>query len=408
MTEITITPPEVITVTATSPTAYTITVTQPAAVTVTATSESHLPVTIGTANGLSLAIQTLSLGLASAGVTGALSGTDWSTFNAKEPAITILTSAKGGTGVNNSFNLTVSGTSTINGSLVGSMTGGGTLATGGFTLTVPEAMTTAGRNVANIFTEPQYCIGNPISDVGAFNSKPVVTALNGYNNISMYSKMTANLASNEGTYVNIGLLNQSIKSGAGNLTSTVGLRGAQFNAINQGSGSVTSAAAFFAIVQNTGTGTITSAYGAIIYNPTTGASSPITNSYGFYAKTQGGTGITTAHGLYLESQTGATTNYAIFTNAGINRLGDRVIIVGSADVIQSRILANSTQNANIATWESSAGAVYVNISGTGVFFPRQTTTAAAPAYVKGGIYFDTTLNKLMIGGATAWEAVTSV
>jgi hypothetical protein len=36
------------------------------------------------------------------------------------------------------------------------------------------------------------------------------------------------------------------------------------------------------------------------------------------------------------------------------------------------------------------------------------TTAAAPVYVKGGIYFDTTLNKLRIGGATAWETVTSV
>ena len=34
--------------------------------------------------------------------------------------------------------------------------------------------------------------------------------------------------------------------------------------------------------------------------------------------------------------------------------------------------------------------------------------ASAPSYVKGGMYFDTTLNKLRIGGATAWETVTSV
>lgn len=40
--------------------------------------------------------------------------------------------------------------------------------------------------------------------------------------------------------------------------------------------------------------------------------------------------------------------------------------------------------------------------------PIQATTAAAPAYVKGAMYFDTTLNKLRIGGATAWETVTSV
>ena len=54
-------------------------------------SSVHNPVTIGTANGLSLSNQQLSLGLASSGTTGALSGTDWNTFNNKQPAITGLT-----------------------------------------------------------------------------------------------------------------------------------------------------------------------------------------------------------------------------------------------------------------------------------------------------------------------------
>lgn len=44
----------------------------------------------------------------------------------------------------------------------------------------------------------------------------------------------------------------------------------------------------------------------------------------------------------------------------------------------------------------------------GLFYPKQSTTAAAPAYVKGAIYFDTTLNKLRVGGATAWETITSL
>jgi hypothetical protein len=52
------------------------------------------------------------------------------------------------------------------------------------------------------------------------------------------------------------------------------------------------------------------------------------------------------------------------------------------------------------------GAASVNVSG--LIFPQQATTAAAPAYVKGAIYFDTTLNKLRVGGATAWETITSV
>ena len=50
----------------------------------------------------------------------------------------------------------------------------------------------------------------------------------------------------------------------------------------------------------------------------------------------------------------------------------------------------------------------LTIKNTGAVGIPQFTTAAAPAYFKGGMYFDTTLNKLRIGGATAWETVTSV
>ena len=45
-------------------------------------------VTIGTANGLSLASQALSLAAAASGTAGALTGTDWDTFNAKQAALT--------------------------------------------------------------------------------------------------------------------------------------------------------------------------------------------------------------------------------------------------------------------------------------------------------------------------------
>jgi hypothetical protein len=48
------------------------------------------------------------------------------------------------------------------------------------------------------------------------------------------------------------------------------------------------------------------------------------------------------------------------------------------------------------------------ITASGLIKPQQATTAGAPAYVLGAIYFDTTLNKLRIGGASAWETVTSV
>jgi hypothetical protein len=51
--------------------------------TIALTSNLHDAVTIGTANGLSLSTQVLSLGLASTSNTGALSSTDWNTFNNK-------------------------------------------------------------------------------------------------------------------------------------------------------------------------------------------------------------------------------------------------------------------------------------------------------------------------------------
>jgi hypothetical protein len=55
-------------------------------------------VTIGTANGLSLSGQALSLGLASGSANGALSSTDWTTFNNKQNA---LTNPVTGTGTTN-------------------------------------------------------------------------------------------------------------------------------------------------------------------------------------------------------------------------------------------------------------------------------------------------------------------
>jgi hypothetical protein len=80
-----------------------------------------------------------------------------------------------------------------------------------------------------------------------------------------------------------------------------------------------------------------------------------------------------------------------------------------------KVTAAVTGSGPIVAAVGSDTNIPLNLAGKGsggvqlgsVFFPVQATTVAAPPYVLGGMYFDTTLNKLRIGGATAWETVTS-
>ena len=65
-------------------------------------------------------------------------------------------------------------------------------------------------------------------------------------------------------------------------------------------------------------------------------------------------------------------------------------------------------NGSSATSQISLVKLIGNITSNGTISPRMSTTVLAPTYVKGAMYFDTTLNKLRIGGATGWETVTSV
>jgi hypothetical protein len=69
----------------------------------------------------------------------------------------------------------------------------------------------------------------------------------------------------------------------------------------------------------------------------------------------------------------------------------------------SGTLVLQTSALTALTLDSSQNATFA-----GTVKPQLATTAGAPAYVKGAIYFDTTLNKLRVGGATAWETITSV
>jgi len=95
-----------------------------------------------------------------------------------------------------------------------------------------------------------------------------------------------------------GMLFEAGKLGAFNSTTSVGLRGVQGLAYNQGSGNVTGMVGMIVAVENIGTGTVTNAYNLDIFAPVASATSPITNSYGLYLQGQKVTGVTNAYGIY--------------------------------------------------------------------------------------------------------------
>ena len=58
-------------------------------------------------------------------------------------------------------------------------------------------------------------------------------------------------------------------------------------------------------------------------------------------------------------------------------------------------------------WKINSVELYGEHLSNGIIMPRKVATSAAPTYEKGAIYFDTTLNKLRVGGASGWETITS-
>ena len=93
------------------------------------------------------------------------------------------------------------------------------------------------------------------------------------------------------------------------------------------------------------------------------------------------------YSVLLKAGSSANYGYSIALNA---RGGGDAMVFSTRDV--TALTLDASQNATFA----------------GTIKPQQAATASAPAYVKGAIYFDTTLNKLRVGGATAWETITSV
>jgi hypothetical protein len=95
------------------------------------------------------------------------------------------------------------------------------------------------------------------------------------------------------------------------------------------------------------------------------------------------------------------------TGAGVLNVSNVASSAALPFIIQGngteRMRVHSSGGVSIGNTVDS-GAASLNVSG--LIFPQQ--AASAPTYQKGAIYFDTTLNKLRVGGATGWETITSI
>jgi len=149
------------------------------------TAARHNAVTLGTANGLSLSTQVLSLGLASTSTTGALSSTDWNTFNNK-----------------------TSNTGTVTSVGLSSATSGVTIGSTPITTsgTITLAIATASGFQQGLlsstdwttFNNKQSALTNPVTGTGTSNYIPKWTSSSSIGNSDLITDASGNLSIAQG------------------------------------------------------------------------------------------------------------------------------------------------------------------------------------------------------------------
>jgi len=180
---------------------------------------------------------------------------------------------------------------------------------------------------------------------------------------------------------------------AGTLAYLYGVSG---YAINSGSGLLSLAVGQTCGVQAVSTGNIAQGAALLITSPVQSSSGIIEINYGAQISNQGLVGMTIAAGLMILSQSGASSNYAIYTNSGLNRFGDQLSVVGSADRQQLTVsgyttAAQDTALVGITRTDTAAGisdmlslthlgdTTTAGNGGAVRFYVKDSTTPASPA-----------------------------
>lgn len=162
------------------------------------------------------------------------------------------------------------------------------------------------------------------------------------------------------------------------------LEGAFGQINNSGNGTVSSASNFVALAQNTGSGTIST---LIQFDAQITNFSVITARYGMRVRPAGGT-ITHEYGVYVDNMTGTSSRYAIYTNAGLVRFGDQVLLAAGTTAGAQMNFANG-----VAPTSANDGDVWRE--GTAlklVFGANQYTLNKQAAYTQTYSTADRTLN----------------
>ena len=139
----------------------------------------------------------------------------------------------------------------------------------------------------------------------------------------------------------------------------------------------------------------------------------VNTGFALYVSNQDGNGYGDYVGTInnvLDDGTGGSSFVKLGVTYGLSCQNLYVGNVGSSTMVcadGSGMFAAATAGTDypgLASANTWAGAQTFNA----LIKPQQHTTTGAPSYVKGAIYFDTTLKKLRVGGATGWETVTSL
>ena len=122
-------------------------------------------------------------------------------------------------------------------------------------------------------------------------------------------------------------------SGANNFTDgSGGITGIEGFSSHGGTATMSSMNGALIYARNQSTGTVTNLYGIRMYGLQNNSTGTVTSGFGIHiasASNGGGGTFTNNYALYISGQTVATTNYAIYTNAGLVHFGDKTLLAAS-------------------------------------------------------------------------------